>query len=98
MVRVGTALEIHLLGGWGGVEEGVQGLFGTCSSGHISLDQVALSSIQSHLKLFQGRGSYASPGQPLPGPHYPHREKFLSNIPSKPTLDQFEAISPSRPL
>jgi len=54
--------------------------------GHLQLDQVAQSPIQPGLECFQGWGIDHLSGQPVPGFHHSHCEKFLPYIQSKSTL------------
>uniref|UniRef100_A0A672TM59 Uncharacterized protein n=1 Tax=Strigops habroptila TaxID=2489341 RepID=A0A672TM59_STRHB len=46
--------------------------------GHLPLDQVAPSPVQPGLEHCQGWGSHSFSGQPVPGPHHPHREELLN--------------------
>ncbi|XP_061317325.1 keratinocyte-associated protein 3 isoform X2 [Pezoporus flaviventris] len=48
--------------------------------GHLPIDQVAPSPVQPGLEHCQGWGSHSFSGQPVPGPHHPHREKLLPHI------------------
>ena len=48
--------------------------------GHLPLDQVAQSPIQPGLDHCQGWDSHSFSGQPVPGPHHPHREELVSNL------------------
>jgi len=50
--------------------------------GHLPLDQVAQSPVQSGLVHFEGRGIYHLSGQPVPVFHHPHC-KFLPYIQSE---------------
>jgi len=54
--------------------------------GHLSLHQVAQSSVQPDLDCFQGWGIYHLSGQPIPVFHHPHYKKCLLYIWSKSTL------------
>ncbi|XP_038007582.1 ras-related protein Rab-26 [Motacilla alba alba] len=46
-----------------------------------------ISTVGIDFRHFQGsRDSHSFSGLPVPGPHYPHREEFLPNIPSTPVL------------
>jgi len=45
-----------------------------------STSHVAQSPIQSGLEHFQGGGVHNISGQPVPVPHHPHGEEFLSYI------------------
>ena len=49
-----------------------------CRQGHLPLDQVAHSPVQSGLECFQGRGIHNHTGQPVPVPHHPHRWRRVS--------------------
>jgi len=46
--------------------------------GHLPLDQVAQSPVQAGLEHLQEGGIYNFSGQPVPMPHHPHGEEFLS--------------------
>jgi len=64
------------------------------AQGHLQPDQVALSPVQPGLECFQGWGIDHLSGQPMPGPHHPHHNKFLPFTQSKCPLFQFETIPP----
>jgi len=48
--------------------------------GHLPLDQVAQSPVQPGLEHCQGGGIHSFSGQPVPVPHHPQSEEFLSYI------------------
>jgi len=48
--------------------------------GHLSLDQIAQSPIQTGLEHFQGGDIHRFSGQPVPVPHHPHSKEFLPYI------------------
>jgi len=62
--------------------------------GHLPLDQVAQSPVQTGLEHCQGGGIHSLAGQPVPVPHHPHSEEFLPFIYSKATIFQSKAITP----
>ncbi|KAK4818789.1 hypothetical protein QYF61_019135 [Mycteria americana] len=62
--------------------------------GHLSLDQVAQSTIQPGLEHFQGGGIHNFSEQSVPVAYHPHCKKFLPYVQSKSTLFQFQTIAP----
>jgi len=65
--------------------------------GHLQLNQVPQSSVQSDLKCFQGRGLDHLAGKLVPGFNHRHCKEFLPYIQSDCTLFQCETVTP-RPV
>ena len=61
--------------------------------GHLPLDHIAQSPIQSVLEHFQGGDIHSFSAQPVPVPHHPQSKEFRPYIWSKSTLFHLEVIT-----